>query len=829
MAEVNHFYTEGNTGKTTTSQTFIAVDATDGQIDGTSLTANTKYLIVARAMFGSNSLTAKCNLQVSTADDTSIASKSWAKMEAQLAGGATNTVLKSYLFVHSYTTDATPADVLFEFMVDATSTVTVDQYSLLLIDLDDLGSANYVEDINAATGTEYTTTLATQASIAGADLGTTDEWVALGCIKTGIGSTGVNFNVNLRGADDSASQSNLNFVTEEGEDTSEERLVGMVGRHKAVTSNVDLAIEASEDANNGNMTFEGSYLIALKASAFADFGHDYDDTVISLTTTEQTVGTVGPYTPTTNGNHLILGRIAKSGPDNDNIFLHLEDGTTETRTGDSTPSHLQIWDSAKDKEAAYTMQRIDISAQKTYNLRGTGSSNTDAIDAWLLVLNLNLASTGTDDTATLTTVPVTAGIPTVVATGEVNATATVSAVPVAIGTPAVVAAAQTDDTATLSAVPVTVGIPAVTAVGVSDATATLTSVPVTIGIPAVVAVGEVNATATLSTIPVTSGVPAVTATSGATASLTAVPVTAAVPAVTGTATVTLSTVPVTVGIPTVVATGEVNDTATLTAVPVTVGAPAVSVVNDVNATATTTTVPATIGIPAVAVLGEVNATATLSTVPVTVGIPAVVATGQGDAVATLTAVAVAIGIPAVTGSASVTLSVVAVVSGVPSVSAASGATATLSSVPVTVGIPGVDATGEVNAPATLSTVGVTVGIPTVAVTGQVNDTATLTAVPVTTGIPATAQTVDTTTSVSSVQVAAGVPLVSISAGSTVALGAFEVTIGIPTATGIVFFATTKGFVTLSDSGVGGVAMTDSKAGGLVLTDSLAGVVTLVDA
>jgi hypothetical protein len=552
MAEITHFYDEDNTLHEETSANTRATATNVVSILGSSLSANTKYLIIVRALIGIDSAANKVSASVDTPDDTSIESKSRVTYEMERTG---NTELKSYLFVHSFTTDASPQSVTFRvWRANSAGTARADQASILLIDLDELGfhekhgspggstgeqiyggsgtneqqaqsfkvrashdltymmfrmtksgsptdnlnveiattaggsaigtsdavaassvptaqgwvrfdfstpvaltagtqyyarvvrsgsrdatnfcnlwhdlageaygdgdhwqkdsgswtqdtgndltfragSGAFIEDINAATGTEISTTVegTTLATLVAADLGTTEEWLLLGYAKIGIGSTGRWFNTRLKCADDAASATIVNLVQEEGEDTAEERVVGMVGRHKAVTSNVAATITAHEEAANGNMTDEGSYLIALAGSTFADYKHDFQDGTIALSGTgETTVATVGSYTPTTNGNHLIIGRFSLAVVTTRRLLGHLEDGTTETRTGDSTPTHTQVWDSAKDGEAVYTMERISISAAKTYNLRGATHDVVTASvhDRWLLVLNLNLAAAG---------------------------------------------------------------------------------------------------------------------------------------------------------------------------------------------------------------------------------------------------------------------------------------------------------------------------------------------------------------------------------------------------------------------------------------------------
>ncbi len=230
------------------------------------------------------------------------------------------------------------------------------------------------------------------ATLASADLGT-DTYLVLGCCNIGVGSTGRFFRTEIRGADNASSIATLGVQQAEGEDTSEQRVSGFAVRHHATTA-TDVIIRAQEEAANGNMTDEGSYLIALDESLFADtIEYDYIAALTSAISSEVTVASVGPYTPSVNGNHLIFGRVSSLDADGAEIQLHLEDGTTETRTGDSGPTHDQGWDNIKDQEYAATMQRISISSQKTYNLRAAGGS-WEAKERWLIVVNLNKPSVG---------------------------------------------------------------------------------------------------------------------------------------------------------------------------------------------------------------------------------------------------------------------------------------------------------------------------------------------------------------------------------------------------------------------------------------------------
>ncbi len=309
MAAVNHFYDEE-----TSPQNHTGTDAwTDAScvVLGSALAATTNYLIVARGLFSGGAPSRVFHIRVETGDDSEVAAKSESSMEPTLTATDEH---NDYFWVHSFQTDASPANVRIQIKTtDTGQTVTSDQMSLLLIDLDDLGSSNFFEAVGADTNTELAEEGGSPdwteiCALTDSDLGTTEEWLLLGYGRVRVAGLGRWFQVQLRGADDSATISVLNQNKADGEDPIELRVVGLMGRHKAVTSNVAAAVRANEESTGANHDNGGGYIIAIKASAFEDFEHDYTAADFTVTTTEQTIAEITDYTPTTNVDHLILGR-----------------------------------------------------------------------------------------------------------------------------------------------------------------------------------------------------------------------------------------------------------------------------------------------------------------------------------------------------------------------------------------------------------------------------------------------------------------------------------------------------------------------------------------
>lgn len=392
MAEVKHHYVEQNTAQTTTSGTYG--DVTGGTIDGADLDASTKYLLIARALIGCNSTTDKAYFKITTADDATVTTHT----ESILEHGTSR--LFPYMAVVSFSTDASPSDVKAQFKADVGATITVDQFSMLLLDLDDLGSGNYYEDKNSTTSSEYGLSAAatTLAKIDGSDTGITKTWLMLGSATTSVGSTSLNYGISLKAVQDAAVV-DVVYHYHEGEDTAELRVHGVASYHKATTAGVDAEIQGWEADVAANMYCDAAYLIAIDTSAFANFEYDFAMTALAATTTPAVAQTVSSYTPTTNGAHLFISNCAMY--DYYQPELYLADGSTATRAGDA--QHVSgYWDSSTDWVGPSTMEVFDVTTTKTFNTYlSTRSLAATAYRGNLLVLNLNLAPS-LDAAATVT-------------------------------------------------------------------------------------------------------------------------------------------------------------------------------------------------------------------------------------------------------------------------------------------------------------------------------------------------------------------------------------------------------------------------------------------
>ena len=396
MAAVNHFYAEELTAQTNATTSYVTIKS----ILGSSLLASTKYLIVARGLYNGNDSNEIFTIRVSTADDSAIASKSEAVQEPNHTAADDG---HSYFFVHSFTTDATPADILLEFKAPSTFTVQADQLALGVLDLTDLGSANFFETVSADDSVAYPTTQADQFTIAGSDLGT-DEWVVFAYQRTGVGTLTSNYRVEVLSALDASTNAVVGTDEDEGEDTAEFRTSGFVVRHKASSGTPDFAIQTFNETANKHLN-RGGYAIALKTSALADFQWAYTAGAQVIDTAEDTFETITSYSPSVTADHWLFGMWNQTlATGTRRVRMHIEDDGAEMRVGDSAIEVVAGYDSTANPGCTlFHQDNILSSDTSTYTLRGISNVDTDSVEhRWLIILSLELADAGTTGTVAVT-------------------------------------------------------------------------------------------------------------------------------------------------------------------------------------------------------------------------------------------------------------------------------------------------------------------------------------------------------------------------------------------------------------------------------------------
>ena len=399
MTAVNHFYSEQLTAQTHTGDSNFARGSLP-QILGSALTATTKYLVIGYARLAGNDAADEFAIRINVRDDTTVRDKSEMLIQPHTVTLTDRGI--TYFFVHSFTSAATPLDVDMEMSVlaDTANTVSVDQASLEIIDLDDYGSGNYFETVHADPGdgvNEYPTTQDAEFTIAGSNLGT-DEFLVLAYQRTKVGSSTRDFRVEAFAAVDTSATAVRSSDQNEGENTLELRISGFALRHKASSGTPNFEIQTWEQTDSANFFDRGGYAIALKTSAVVDFEFAYTAATTTLDTTERTFGTITSYSPTTTADHLLFGMYDTTGAvAADTNEIHIEDDGTEMRVGDEPMLQENIYDDSGPTPLTNIFHQDNIlsSDTSTYTLRGkTGTGTNDAEHRWLLLFSLEKVAGG---------------------------------------------------------------------------------------------------------------------------------------------------------------------------------------------------------------------------------------------------------------------------------------------------------------------------------------------------------------------------------------------------------------------------------------------------
>jgi len=311
MAQVETHRCKTSITDSTTNTTWTAIGSTDGVdlIAGSNLSPDTKYLVIARGRLGADTTTGHAGIRVATDDDSTIATKSEMRIEPAIA--AFSSYEKDWFYVGSYTTDASsPSDIGIEFIAHDGDTVIAGSTIVTLINLDDIGTSNYIEASDSGGGGYFTGTWGgLHVGIAGSSLSADTEYLVLGCAQTVVDDNKTNFHQRLIGdTNGNGSVEQMTYASEEGEDSAEIRLIGHMGRVLTGSSIVN-SIEIEHYADAANDYTEGySYLIAIDVSFFDEFEYAYSATGETLSTTESVIHATSTVQPSTATNYLYLSR-----------------------------------------------------------------------------------------------------------------------------------------------------------------------------------------------------------------------------------------------------------------------------------------------------------------------------------------------------------------------------------------------------------------------------------------------------------------------------------------------------------------------------------------
>jgi hypothetical protein len=338
---------------------------TNTYIAAANFSVSTKYLIVASGRWGGDTASANTGMDVYDDSDSIFA------VNPDTRSGAfghqvytTNGDLRDYLFVGEFTTNASglSGNLTMESYHDGQyDTSYADQMSLLTIDLDDLGSGNYVEDSDYTGYTDIGSSMEDLVEVTGLSAGKT--YLVLGCARflTDTSSSDIIAQLIDGGSNVKA------YHRSQSVGGNEAHIVGFMG---VVTGQTSAKIQAQ--AGTGWDLLQ-AYMIAIDTAAFANFDYNFSGTGSTITSTDEELLSATSIATRTSANHLFLGRFNYTNSGSEaRTSASVKTGAssygsaTETRSGDISVFGTQ-------ESAATNAEQVNVMAVQTFT--GGASNN----------------------------------------------------------------------------------------------------------------------------------------------------------------------------------------------------------------------------------------------------------------------------------------------------------------------------------------------------------------------------------------------------------------------------------------------------------------------
>ncbi len=351
-------------------------------------TGSKKYLIIVNALIGGNANTGEFQFKMLHAS-TDFAS-SFRHIEPNLTSGALN----NYSWWTVFEQTATPETVKMQFRIDSASSGTIfaDEIRIFAINLtDDLtedtgsgGDWKFAEDTSGPT--QHTTTPVDRVSLVFTPNTADEDWLILARAEVIVNATSINYEMHLL-EDGSDARKQL---SKEGEDTTENDPMTMVYVAESLSAASHTYKVQTEDDASGANDYDTSALFALRLDAFESHSVIQTPGVFEPGSTGfEEIATV-THTPTTTGDHLIIGdMLSDSGIVN--CSLRLQFGGTSDPTGwEDSVSQIDPNDVDDQYNAPLFVIRSIPDTGVAIDLDAKGTTASDFYDRTIVAFSMEL-------------------------------------------------------------------------------------------------------------------------------------------------------------------------------------------------------------------------------------------------------------------------------------------------------------------------------------------------------------------------------------------------------------------------------------------------------
>ncbi len=224
----------------------------------------------------------------------------------------------NYMYVKKFTASASAGENIIKFQIQTISNtakiVKADTIVMVAINLDTLDAADwfYGEDDDTGTPIAHTTSFvdfATTGEFTPAN--TNDDWLVLFCTNTAVNVTASSYECRLRLDGTTASPTDdAPLFNEEGEDTSEQRVLGLSRVHTLSAAAHQFWVQSRDDSGGGgSFDHRFSAVFALRLNAFQDHAFVWTEAELTLTTDNvyEEIAAIAPNISPVTSDVIVIG------------------------------------------------------------------------------------------------------------------------------------------------------------------------------------------------------------------------------------------------------------------------------------------------------------------------------------------------------------------------------------------------------------------------------------------------------------------------------------------------------------------------------------------
>ncbi len=360
-------------------------------------TGSKKYLVIVNALFRGSNIDRVFGIKVvHGATPTDFASS-----VKQIEPSSLATYDYDYFWFDVFDQPATPETIKVQFKtLDSGQTVFADEIRVFAINLTDDLTENtdwhFNENTSGAThtATAFGAGQTDRASITFTPGSAGDDWLILSRARIEIKTANDNYEIATLDESDTLVRQR---ITHEGEDFTDEFRVHTIpwvaeGLSAAVHT---YKIQSRDDSGTQN-DYDSSAILALNLDLFESHSViQTAGTVASTPTSFSELATLGSYSPTTTGDHLVIGDALFTDGGGALTKLRLQFAGTSDPTGWETDStQWQAWDGTDETNLPVAVIRSIASSGVVVDLDGQGSSINVWSDRTLIAFSMELVSVG---------------------------------------------------------------------------------------------------------------------------------------------------------------------------------------------------------------------------------------------------------------------------------------------------------------------------------------------------------------------------------------------------------------------------------------------------